>query len=326
MGTIRGAAEKERSHLVNPVTGEQAALPDVTTMGTIHADCAGFHYALEIERFVQVRLGSPHPPSLRGPVWEAVGPRSSLTLAGTQMLQYFYGKVVLSASPHPGCYAAMLILHRDFGAPAFASAEDPVWRLAPSPDAIDDAIHHDGRFYSVTCSGVVQAWKPDPGVDGEMTGTAVAPRLTLADQDKAAESATPRLTDNYSMCHKYLVAAPDGRLMVYVLDGAAGQWEETHDIGQAALFVGLNNSLCVSTKEHAGLRAGRVYFTDDELEHAAWRTEERNRYLYGRRGFQKRCIGVYDLKSGRMKKVRSSVERPSFWPPAAWFTPSTVST
>ncbi|KAF7106977.1 hypothetical protein CFC21_107679 [Triticum aestivum] len=209
------------------------------------------------------------------------------------MLQYFYGKVVLSASPHPGCYAAMLILHRDFGAPAFASAEDPVWRLAPSPDAIDDAIHHDGRFYSVTCSGVVQAWKPDPGADGEMTGTAVAPRLTLADQDKA---------------------------------GAAGQWEETHDIGEAAQFVGLNNSLCVSTKEHAGLRAGRVYFTDDELEHAAWRTEERNRYLYGRRGFQKRCIGVYDLKSGRMKKVRSSVERPSFWPPAAWFTPSTVST
>uniref|UniRef100_A0A3B6S8M6 KIB1-4 beta-propeller domain-containing protein n=1 Tax=Triticum aestivum TaxID=4565 RepID=A0A3B6S8M6_WHEAT len=208
------------------------------------------------------------------------------------MLQYFYRKVVLSASPRPGCYAAMLVLHRDFGAPAFASAEDPVWRLAPSPDAVDDAIHHDGRFYSVTCSGVVQAWERDPrGADGKMTGTAIAPRLALADQDKA---------------------------------DAAGQWEETDDIGEAALFVGLNNSLCVSTREHAGLKAGRVYFTDDELEHAAWRTDERNRYLYRRRGFQKRCIGVYDLKSGRLKKVRSPVERPSFWPPAAWFTPSTT--
>ncbi|KAF7093932.1 hypothetical protein CFC21_096301 [Triticum aestivum] len=207
------------------------------------------------------------------------------------MLQYFYRKVVLSASPHPGCYAAMLLLHRDFGAPAFASAEDPVWRLAPSPDAIDDAINHDGRFYSVTCSGIVQAWKPDAGAGGEMIGTAVAPRLALADQDKAVE---------------------------------AGQWEETHGIGEAALFVGLNNSLCVSTREHAGLKAGRVYFTDDELEHAAWRTDERNRYLYRRRGFQKRCIGVYDLKSGRLKKVRSPVEPPSFWPPAAWFTPSTA--
>ena len=111
---------------------------------------------------------------------------------------------------------------------------------------------------------------------------------------------------------------------VQVLEAGAEQWKEAGDIGNSALFVGVNGSLCVSTREHAGLKAGRVYFTDAELEHAAWRTDERNRYLYRRRGFQKRCIGVYDLKSGRLKKVRSPVEPPSFWPPAAWFTPSTA--
>lgn len=265
-------------------------------------------------------------------------------LAAAQMREFFYRKVVLSASPQRGCYAAMLILQRDFGAPAFATAEDPVWRLAPAPDGVEDAIHDDGQFYSVTYSGVVQAWKRDADAAGKMTSTAVAPRLALADEDSTAEAGTPRLTDDYSLCRKYLVAALDGRLMVvvkrseelwlkwtcsikvYVLHGDAGQWEETHDIGEAALFVGLNNSLCVSTREHAGLKAGRVYFTDDELEHAAWRADNRNRYLYHRRGFQRRCIGLYDLENGRLKKVRPPVERPSFWPPAAWFTPSTVST
>lgn len=83
---------------------------------------------------------------------------------------------------------------------------------------------------------------------------------------------------------------------VHVLDGEAGQWEETDDIGEAALFVELNNS---------ELKAGRVYFTNDELEHAVRHTDERNRDIYNERGFQKRYIGVYDLKSGTLRKVRT---------------------
>jgi hypothetical protein len=81
---------------------------------------------------------------------------------------------------------------------------------------------------------------------------AVTPRLTIPTEDEGSR--------------KYLAAAPDGRLMVvvkyvkekkgqmswddkwtcsfkvHVLDGD-GQWKETRDIGDASLFVGLNNSL-----------------------------------------------------------------------------------
>lgn len=77
---------------------------------------------------------------------------------------WFYRKVVLSvsgASPrHGSSYdAAMLILDMHHGFPAFASAEDPVWRLASSRAGIEDAIHHAGRFYSVTYAGEVEVWE-----------------------------------------------------------------------------------------------------------------------------------------------------------------------
>jgi hypothetical protein len=53
----------------------------------------------------------------------------------------------------------MLILDRIFGAPAFATSNDAAWTLAPSQDGVEDAIHHNGRFYSVSYSGVVEAWE-----------------------------------------------------------------------------------------------------------------------------------------------------------------------
>ncbi|KAM0829354.1 hypothetical protein ACQ4PT_066936 [Festuca glaucescens] len=191
------------------------------------------------------------------------------------MRKWFYRKVVLSASARPGNYAAMLILAPRYGAPAFATAENPTWRLASSRDGVEDAIHHGGRFYSVTYSGVVESWEQDAAA-GNFTSTVVAPRLPIESNNSSHRSKSNRN-------RKYLIAAPDGRLMVVlksyeqaedckgtwsiklqVLDGdAGGQWKEVNDIGDIALFVGVNNSLCVSTREHPGLKAGCVYFTED---------------------------------------------------------------
>lgn len=321
-----------RMHLVNPVTGEHAKLPDITTIMGIQYE--EFSYNLDLRSLMQTV-----EPKFR-PRWELVRPQS-FTFAAHQMREYFYRKVVLSSSPNTSKYAAMLILERGFGSPAFATEEKLEWRLASLSDSVEDAIHYNDQFYSITYSGVVHVWKHDTDAD-KMTSKVVQPSLLLVDQDNMVE-AIPRLTENYSSRHKYLVAGLDGQLMVvekysqevwskwrcyfkvYVLDGEVGgmqQWEESQDIGTAVLFVGLNNSLCVSTIEHPEFKAGCIYFTDDELEHAQWRTDERNRYLYKRRGFQNRCVGVYNLKKSKLEKVRWPMEQPSFWPPAAWFMPS----
>jgi hypothetical protein len=189
----------------------------------------------------------------------------------------FYQKVVLSVGRCPGKLAAMLILLPSFGAPAFAKAEDGgVWRLAKSPEGVEDAIHHDGRFHSISYSGLVEVWDHDTE-SGAYTSTAIAPRMTSFD----TEGGNSRPERNY------LAVASGGRLMVvskhvqptknerYRLHVRGtcsftvhvlcddGRWKETRDIGDSAVFVGLNKPYIdkeeVESDDHADVCSVRVY-------------------------------------------------------------------
>ncbi|EMS59030.1 hypothetical protein TRIUR3_13460 [Triticum urartu] len=162
-----------------------------------------------------------------------------------------------------------------------------------------------------------QAWEQDGNAGGVFMSVVIAPRLPDAEGDS-------------SVCHrKYLVASPGGRLMVVlkeskeettdkysrprrtcsfkvqVLDGE--QWRETDDIGDAALFVGVNSSLCMSTREHPELRVGCIYYTENDQ--GPCKDDEDN------------GAGVFSLKEGRAEKVEG-LGRHRSWPPLAWFIPS----
>jgi hypothetical protein len=315
--------------IANPATGAQAALPAIDTIPFLNSSSRGKWFILDVEPFLQVRFGGPPPPEDKD--WGPYPPRSS-TLTAEQMRQRFYRKVVLSSSPRPGSYTAMLITDKHIGAPAFATAADPVWRMARSPGGVEDAIYHDGLFYSVSYDGDVEVWQRD-AVTGEF-GSQLVARLVY---------------DDKHLCRKYLAASPDGQLMavlkhseqiekepgyrrstithvsfkVQVLDQMAERWESVTDIGDAALFVGVNGSLFVSTREHPCIKAGCVYFTDDEVGDACLRhaqgAQERKRYDEAdETELRETC--VYDLKYGRV--IEKVTENGPLWPPPAWFTPS----
>ncbi|CAL4941914.1 unnamed protein product [Urochloa decumbens] len=318
--------------MANPVTGEQADLPAITTIPFIRP--LGGAFCLCMGPFADVRFRGEAPSAdgtFDGAWW---GGRATFTHTADQMRLWFYRKVVFSVSasptPSPRGYAAMLILSRNLGAPAFATAEDPVWRLAPSRDGVEDAIHHDGRFYSVTYSGAVEAWDRRGGGSGEFVSRAVAPRLAFQE---------------HGLSRKYLAAAPDGRLMavlkyspqekgdgvsfkVQVLDEARRRWKEASDIGDAALFVGVNATLCVAAREYHGVRAGCVYFTDDNIGETWLRHERRGAGNYGygyanrEANHEIRDVGVYSLQSGKTERINATLQEHPRWPPAAWFTPS----
>jgi hypothetical protein len=323
-------------HLVNPATGEQHALPHIATMGVfVPGNNSRGYFSVSFRRFLTVRFGGG--PPFEDSRWGAEGHGGVTYLGGEDLRTRFYRKVVLSVGRRPGRHAAMLILSESYGAPAFAAVEDGgAWRLGRSQDDVEDAIHHDGRFHSVSYSGIVEAWERDVE-SGAYTSTAVAPRLTTGGEGMSSR--------------KYLVAAPDGRLMVvvknwtkergylwnktwtcsfhvYVL-GDDGQWKETRDIGDAALFIGLNNSLCVPRMRRPEIEAGCVYYTDDQLWEAALRKRNKDiKYRDDDDGddyVDIRPAGVYSLKDGTVKKIDALGPQlyRGFTPtPPVWITPS----
>ncbi|KAF6993838.1 hypothetical protein CFC21_010670 [Triticum aestivum] len=332
LGSSRGwlatADDRGQIYLVNPLSGTQLRLPHMSTMGLFLPSTQYQHFSLVIPDFLKARFGGgpPYDHEL-GPVGHG-----TLTYFKCQMREYFYRKVVLSTSPRPGSYAAMLIMEHTIGAPAFATTKHPAWRLAPSREGVDDAIHHDGRFYSVSYSGLVEAWERN-AVSGAYTSRAVAPRLALGENEDGSSSS----------CHKYLAAAPGGRLMVmlkylevikeqYARAGGRapwqwkegtdeGQWKEGTDIGNVALFVGVNNSLCLPTTERPQIVvAARSLMSDgggrsdDELG---------NRSTYdgdgGHSESDLQAVGVYSLKDGTMKEIWDLGEQVrNFYPPPVW--------
>ncbi|CAN6227311.1 unnamed protein product [Urochloa humidicola] len=329
--------------MANLVTGEQADLPPITA-GTIP-------FFDSSHGNVVVNMNALTTPAGSGSSWQP-----PFTISNWQMRKWFYRKVVLSASPRPGRYAAMLILERQFGAAAFATARHPAWRLAqrPSGDGVEDAIFHNGRFHSISYSGAVEAWHRDAET-GEFASTPVGPKLPLPDDGE--EDAA-----HHSRRRKYIAAAPDGRLVavlkdsrefkveeecwrrsdddqrapafeVRVLDAARGQWVETPDIGDLALFVGVNASMCVSARQPPGLRAGCVYYAEDEVGRASLRLEGQRPHgtwsvacpsSMNDDDYELRDLGVYVLKDRRAEKVVQGIGRHCCWPLPAWFTPSAV--
>lgn len=334
-GWIATADESGQIYLANPTTGAQHALPHIATMGVFLPEKSNTYrwFSLVIRDLLAARYGAG-PPFLH--LWGPEG-YGTFTHSAAQMRMWFYRKVVLSDSPRPGTYAAMLILEASFGAPAFATADDPTWRLAKSPDGVEDAIfHHDGRFYSVSYTGLVESWERDAET-GQFKSAPAAPRLSLPAVDKGGPPS-----------RKYLAVAPGGRLAVVLkyadaakersygqekgrcvfevrVLGDGGAWEETTEIGEAALFVGANNSMCVSTKGRPGIMAGCVYYTDDEHGQAALRQESRrSSYSYNDdESADLRGVGVFCLKRGSLKGLELGTHYVSgSWPPPAWITPS----
>jgi hypothetical protein len=115
--------------MVNPVTGEQAALPAISTMPFIDDADPWFSLAIKSSRDCG---GQPYDDDLTSfniNVLEALDNAELPKYFTAHEIRFsFYSKVVLSATPRPGSYCAMLILDRQFGGAAFATAQqDPIW-------------------------------------------------------------------------------------------------------------------------------------------------------------------------------------------------------
>ncbi|KAG2558514.1 hypothetical protein PVAP13_8NG272200 [Panicum virgatum] len=325
-GWVVTADEASNLHLVNPVTGAQAALLPVTALHN-------------------VKMGTDERGGPAYTVYDEPGPNSKppIILEIGRAHEYLYHRVVLSTSPSASRACVVVLLHMPMGKISFTKLGDDRWTLfspcegtgLPWKCFYKDAMYSDvdGLFYLLLINASI--------VSLDLNGSSPVARMIL---DNVSGTGTRA---------KYLVQTPAGdflqawRLKDYVdsptpvdipqeyMDEEEGQDPyvelNTVDIeiykvdlhGQKlelmkglpdyALFLGFNASMCLPIKDFDGLKANCVYITDDSPEYV-------NLLKYNRRE-----VGIWSMAEQSMSKLVdvAPVLCPWLnWPSPIWIKPS----
>lgn len=183
-------------------------------------------------------------------------------------------------------------------------------------DSYADCVYHNGRFYTVTMRGVVEAWDLNKEPPHQPSKQAI-----IADGDGRHRRVLTR----------FLVSAPWGSLLQIRTQRRADHPRrvtvEVFDVNveerklvrlrsatafrEHAVFVGLSESVCLHARECPGLRPNHVYFA------TPWLTQEANFGLDGWKG-----VVIYDLESQTFEQVLPVPKHSVFCPQQVWFIPN----
>jgi hypothetical protein len=99
-----------------------------------------------------------------------------------------------------------------------------------------------------------------------------------------------------------------GEINMYEVDMVASELKEINCLNAHALFLGHNQSLCLSAKEYPSLKANHVYFTDDSF---FWTIGLKNNH---------RDMGILNLDNNRREHLILP-QLCSNFPAPIWITP-----
>lgn len=99
---------------------------------------------------------------------------------------------------------------------------------------------------------------------------------------------------------------------VYKLDSINSIWVQVKDIGDDILFVGLNTSFSISSRDFHGYKGSSIYYTDLWLTAFSIKREKWEKKLCS-------DIGVFNLGDESFESLPSFKCNPKFlWPPPIW--------
>ncbi|CAL9211236.1 unnamed protein product [Musa hybrid cultivar] len=278
-------------YLLNPLTGAQIPLPCVTTLPfvkTVH-DSQG-----QIVRFI---VGQE---------------RNKLSLWSMHAL--FFGKAVLPSAPDADNDFTIMMIYGLWKNLAFARAGNKAWTSISSPYCYTDIIHHSARFYTINYQRIVEVWKLDE----------LAIRHSIINSDLPSHiflgcictyDLVESLNNNLMLVYKFQnewspTDNPKNIMcMVFSLDELALKWTRVKSLHEQTLFLGKNQSMCLSTVDFPELKQNCIYYTDDILE------------LRGSYKYTKRHIGIFYLED-EMIGLIDHLGHHLNWPPYLWLTPS----
>uniref|UniRef100_A0A0E0MGJ0 F-box domain-containing protein n=1 Tax=Oryza punctata TaxID=4537 RepID=A0A0E0MGJ0_ORYPU len=300
-GWIITADSMSELHLLNPITGDQIALPPITTIEQIDPvyDDNGVLHRYRLAFFTGEDVDEQ--------------PRYYTTISCQEFRDIIFYKAILSADPSTGNYYVVLI-HNPSSQLSFARGRDDKWTWLPQQHCFADCIFKDDQ-----CGDLLQIWRGHKSL-------AEIEEPPLEDEEPLHEYEEPLHEDEEAM-HEYeeplyedeeplhedeeslhqdgdtiseLDSEPEchtqytPRFEVYEVDFTEKMLVESTSLGEALLFLGQNQSFCLRDEKHPQLKANHIYFT-----HGA------------------RAIGVLDLENKICEKVLP--EQPcSNWPGPVW--------
>ncbi|XP_037429781.1 uncharacterized protein LOC119295467 [Triticum dicoccoides] len=303
-GWLVTADDKSELHLINPVTGQQIALPSVVTIGYVEPifDNAG----TVIMYILRQQLYDPDLDP------EMVGPKM-FPHAPDKLRYHVYIRVFIFLDPSTGSYIVVLI-HGPGCQLSFARVGDCKWTLLTPDWDYDQCIYMDGLLYASTRAGRMDAF--------DLTGP-TATRNIIADEI-AIHSSEYRgefyllqapWGDLLQVCRKAeLIDAgyeelivKTNKILLHKVDMEAQELVEINSLHHNVLFLGRNQSICLSAEEYPQVKANCVYFADAEQYNWMYKTNPRD-------------IGVLNLEDGSREEIVSPLW--CSWPSPIWLTPS----
>ncbi|CAM0880000.1 unnamed protein product [Alopecurus aequalis] len=292
--------ERSEMHLVNPITRQQIALPSVITLEPVKPifDEYGAIHQYEFSWHIGARAAYSSPE----------------ILALDELRDDLHYKAFVFPETSTKSYIVVLI-HNPVRQLSFARVGDDKWtRLLPHDD-YDDCIYKDGLLYALTTMGELHTF--------DLSGPVVQMKMIIS-------------IPNKSDCeYAYIVQAPWGGLLliwrifedyelepdpgasvfwnttelrIYEVEAAGSELKEINCLHDHVLFLGHNQSLCLSAEEYPSLRANHVYFTDDNY---FWTVGYENDH---------RDMGILNLDDNSKEELVS----PQLWsnfPAPVWITP-----
>lgn len=305
-GWIITADERSELQLVNPITGDQIALPSVTTIEQVKPvyDDAGAICNYEYSWYTAEELISDEP-SVHSLI---------------ELRDYLFYKAFLSSDPTTGDYFVALIHNPDYQL-SFARAGHDKWTWLPPHVCYEDCLFQGGTMYACTSFGEIHVF--------DLGAAVIARKIVL---DKVKHSLYERIYIVQTPCGELLQiwrseTLPEehlsvlelnqrprktGTIKVHKVDLTSQKLVvETNALGEDVLFIGRNQSLCLCAEQYPQLKANHAYFTDDDPIEitSSWFKKIR------------RDIGEFDLEKNSNKEIAS----PQLWsnsPTPVWLVPN----
>lgn len=217
-----------------------------------------------------------------------------------------YPKAILSSNPSNGNYTLVLLAYISYEPSlAFIRSGEEEWTLIPGRANCKEMAYHNGLLYTATKEGVIEAW--------DLNGPSPANSMVVFPDQ--------RLYSWHQRSLMYLASSSWGDLLqvwwetdsdglylnVYKVDFARRKLVKIDCLGDQALFLGGNHSLCLSSVEVSEVRGNCIYFSDDWFDLPPFKDHEH--------------LGVYNLKEGSFEALFPFDIRSS-WQHPIWIRPS----